>query len=249
MRSSCSTSMPIPEIPPYVFSDAVRMFWTTRENQANNQARRGAADQGARAAVTGGKQMDGFWHTIREHLIDSGVLQATIYVKGDRELPGFFRPTKDWDMVIVNRGILVASLELKSQVGPSFGNNFNNRTEEALGNAVDIWTAYREGAFRTSPQPWVGYLLLLEECERSMSPVAVSEPHFPVFPEFKGASYAKRYELLCRRLVRERQYSAACFLMSQRVKANDPDNYREPADDLSAKIFLEGLLTHAAPVR
>lgn len=241
--------MPIPEIPPYVFSDAVQMFWTTRENQASTQLQRGATDQGARAAVTGGKQMDGFWRTIRQYLVESGVAPATIYVQGQRELPGFFRATKDWDMVIVDRGILIASLELKSQVGPSFGNNLNNRTEEALGNAVDIWTAYREGAFATSPQPWVGYLLLLEECERSMSPVAVSEPHFPVFPEFKDASYAKRYELLCRKLVRERQYSAACFLMSQRVKANDPDNYREPTDDLSARIFLEGLLTHAAPVR
>jgi len=193
--------------------------------------------------------MDGFWSTIREYLVESGVPPATIYVQGQRELPGFFRATKDWDIVIVDGGILIASLELKSQVGPSFGNNFNNRTEEALGNAVDIWTAYREGAFATSPQPWVGYLLLLEECERSVSPVAVSEPHFPVFPEFKDASYAKRYELLCRKLVRERQYSAACFLTSQRVKANDPDNYREPADDLSARTFLEGLLMHAAPVR
>jgi hypothetical protein len=225
------------------------MFWTTREKQAKSQAQRGATDQGARAAVTGGKQMDGFCRTIRKYLEDSGVPPATIYVKGDRELPGFFRPTKEWDMVIVNQGMLVASLELKSQVGPSFGNNFNNRTEEALGNAVDIWTAYREGAFRTSPQPWVGYLLLLEECERAMAPVAVSEPHFSVFPEFKGASYAKRYELLCRKLVRERQYSAACFMLSARTRARRPDNYREPAEDLSARIFLEGLLSHATPMR
>ena len=54
-------------------------------------------------------------------------------------LPGFFRPTKLWDLLIINQGGLVAALELKSQVGPSFGNNFNNRTEEALGTAVDLW--------------------------------------------------------------------------------------------------------------
>ena len=40
-------------------------------------------------------------------------------------------------------GRLLAVIELKSQVGPSFGNNFNNRTEEAIGSAVDFWTAYR----------------------------------------------------------------------------------------------------------
>jgi len=41
------------------------------------------------------------------------------------------------------------------QVG-SFGNNYNNRTEEALGSAVDLWAAYREGAFKPSRGPWFG---------------------------------------------------------------------------------------------
>jgi hypothetical protein len=61
--------------------------------------------------------------------------------------------------------------------------------------AADLWTAYREGAFRDSPRPWLGYFMLLEEAPRSVTPVAVSEPHFPVFAEFRDASYAKRYEL------------------------------------------------------
>ena len=53
-------------------------------------------------------------------------------------LPGYFRPTKLWDLLVINQGRLVAALELKSQIGPSFGNNFNNRTEEALGTAIDF---------------------------------------------------------------------------------------------------------------
>src|SRR5207249_3503997 len=131
----------------------------------------------------------------------------------------------------------------KSHVG-SFGNNFNNRTEEAMGSALDIWTAYREGAFRTSPQPWLGYLLLLEDSPKSQNPVKVDEPHFPVFPEFHGASYARRYELFCRRLVLERHYSAACFLLASPGSATLSDNYREPAEDLSATRFLSQLLRH-----
>ncbi len=83
---------------------------------------------------------------------------------------------------MVTDGALVAAIELKSQVGPSFGNNFNNRTDEALGTALDIWTAYREEAFRSSPAPWLGYLLLLEDCPESRRPVGAGEPHFPVFP-------------------------------------------------------------------
>ena len=128
----------------------------------------------------------------------------------------------------------------------SFGNNFNNRTEEALGTAMDIWTAYREGAFRTSPAPWIGYLLLLEDCPESRRPVGVREPHFPVFSEFVDASYSKRYELFCRKLIRERQYNSACFITADRKKADLEKNYAEPAKDLSANKFLASLLGHAA---
>ena len=124
--------------------------------------------------------------------------------------------------------------------------NFNNRIEEALGTAMDLWTAYREGAFHTSPAPWLGYLLLLEDCPESRRPVSVREPHFPVFAEFIGASYAKRYELFCRKLVRERQYNSACFITADRKNSNLSENYGEPAKDLAPSQFLGGLLGHAA---
>lgn len=119
---------------------------------------------------------------------------------------------------------MLVAIELKSQVGPSFGNNFNNRTEEALGSALDLWTAFREGALQTSPPPWLGYLFLLEDCAESRQPLYVREPHFPVRPEFRGASYAQRYELFCRRLVLERHYNAACFLMAEPRRATQNPN-------------------------
>jgi hypothetical protein len=162
-------------------------------------------------------------------------------------LPGFFRPTKKWDLIVVDseKNQLLAAVELKSQVGPSFGNNFNNRTEEAMGSALDIWTAYREGAFKTSPQPWIGYLMLLEDCAKSKEPVRVAEPHFEVFPEFKNTSYAQRYELFCRKLVLERQYTSACFLMSRKENIAD-GGYTEPAEDLMIHPFIESLIRHCA---
>jgi len=88
---------------------------------------------------------------------------------------------------------------------------------------------------------------LLEDCPRSRSPVEVNEPHYLVFPEFKGASYAKRYELFCRKLVLERQYSGACFLMADHAKAQHPDNYTEPASELSGAKFLSELARHVRP--
>ena len=91
--------------------------------------------------------MDGFAALIRDLVHGNGLTTADIHFQRRAlTLPGFFRPTKLWDILILNHGSLVAALEFKSQVGPSFGNNFNNRAEEAIGTASDFWTAYREGA-------------------------------------------------------------------------------------------------------
>ncbi len=132
-------------------------------------------------------------------------------------LPGFYRATKMWDLLVVHHAEkgtrLVAALELKSQVG-SFGNNFNNRCEEAIGTAVDFWTAFREGAFGTSPKPFMGYLMLLQDCAAVHTPVRVEEQHFNIFADFRGSSYARRYELLCQRLVQEGLYDASTLLLS-----------------------------------
>lgn len=221
---------------------AVRGFWKTRTSQGRKQGRRGSRDQGGRTAVTGGAQMSGFERLIVEMLTEVGLQQDCIHTRA-KTLPGFFRPTKDWDLLVVVDKHLLASLEFKSQVGPSFGNNFNNRVEESVGSATDLWTAYREGAFRMSPRPWLGYLMLLEETERSTNPVRVSEPHFEVFKPFKQASYAKRYQILCERLVRERLYDSACLILSSASDARTGD-YREPSPELSFRNLAASLTGH-----
>lgn len=219
---------------------AIRYFWSKRQQQESKQgARTGRRDQGGRSAVTGGAQMDGFVRLVRGILVESGIPDVTIFRKEKRELPGFFRATKQWDLLVVVDGNLLASIELKSQVGPSFGNNLNNRTEEAVGSATDLWTAYREGAFKEI-RPWLGYLMLLEEASGSTSPVGVVEPHFNVFEEFRDASYAMRYELFCQKLVRERLYDAACFLLSDRG-GGLKGKYREPSAELSFQNFAASL--------
>ena len=174
---------------------AVARYWQTRTSQRRRQANAGKADQGLRSAVTGGAQMDGFVDLFSELITDAGIPSEFIFRKRAVELPGFFRPTKEWDLLVVKECKLIAAIEAKSQVGPSFGNNFNNRTEEAMGSALDLWTAVRERAFLNSSQPFIGYFFMLEECEASKRPVTVHEPHFKVFPEFRGASYLRRYEL------------------------------------------------------
>lgn len=137
---------------------AVVHFWSKRLEQSKTQgAATGKKDPGDRSAVTGGKQMDGFVALLCALLGEAGVPDACVYRNRVVQLPGWFRAEKQWDLVIKVGEQLVAVLELKSQVGPSFGNNFNNRSEEAIGSASDILAAFREGAFTPSPRPWIGY--------------------------------------------------------------------------------------------
>jgi hypothetical protein len=194
---------------------AVAHYWQTRTNQRDKQQQTGKADQGLRSAVTGGAQMNGFIDLFTELITATGISEQDIFRSKDIELPGFFRPTKEWDLLVVRENVLLVAIEAKSQVGPSFGNNFNNRTEEAMGSALDLWTAYREHAYLASPQPFLGYFFMLEDCEASQRPVRVRESHFKVFPEFVGASYRRRYELFCRKLVLERHYTTSAFITSE----------------------------------
>lgn len=222
---------------------AIKVFWGTRRSQIAKQVAAGKSDAGARGAVTGGKQMLGFEELTVKTAKAVGIPEDFIHFGTSLELPGYFRPEKRWDLIIVDhkKHNLIAVIEFKSQVGPSFGNNFNNRAEESIGNAACIWTAYREGAFGNQMRPWLGYLFVLEEEPRSLSPVKINEPHFPVFSEFKNSSYAKRYELLISRLIKERHYDAGCLLLTKR---DEVPSARSPNDMLSARSFFSQFEGH-----
>lgn len=226
---------------------AIIYFWSQRGSQSRKQGgKKGDKDRGDRGAVTGGKHLDGFRELVGVLLEEAGLQRATIYWRQKTELPGWFRAEKNWDLLVVADGNLVAIVEFKSQVG-SFGNNFNNRTEELLGNATDLWAAYEEGAFRPSERPWLGYFMLLEDALAANASVRVKEPHFKVFPEFRDASYAQRYNLLLTKLVRSRLYDAGCLLMSSR-KGGMKGEYREPNLELSFHHFVTSLLARAIAV-
>jgi len=227
--------------------DAIKHFWKTRHKQSKKQgAKTGARDAGARTAVTGGRQMDGFVNLVRDYLCSNGLPKAQVFCGKAVEIPGWYRPEKQWDLLVLSDGELIAGIEFKSQVG-SFGNNYNNRTEEAIGSATDIWAAFREGAFKPSSRPWLGYMMLLEDAPASMRPVKAREPHFKVFPEFRDASYGKRYEILLTKLVRERLYDSACFLLSS-AKGGVKGDYREPAAELTFEKFIASLLARATAI-
>jgi hypothetical protein len=224
---------------------AIAHFWTARGSQAEKQGGENEdKDRGNRGSVTGGKHLDGFLELIAALLEEAGLQRSHIFWQQKTELPGWFRAEKNWDLLVVADGKLIAIAEFKSQVG-SFGNNFNNRTEEALGNATDLWEAFEKGAFKLSERPWLGYLMLLEDSPKVLTPVKVQEPHFKVFEEFKGASYQQRYEQLMTRLVRKRLYDACCLLMSSQA-GGVSGKYREPNPELGFTPFVTSLFAKAS---
>ena len=205
-------------------------FWSTKKTQHDT-----SADKTNRGAVVGGKQLDGFVEILKRAAVEAGVPEECIYTKNNY-VPGYFRASKDWDFMIVSPGNkLLVVVELKSQVG-SYGNNFNNRAEEAIGSAVDLWTAFKKNAFPDQQAPWVGYVMVVGSDEGSNTPVRNYEPHYNVMPEFRNASYIDRYRILCKKLILERHYTATALLWTSGEKS-----YGDVAEDISIKSFINSL--------
>lgn len=212
---------------------AIKSFWETKQKQLT-----ASGDSSNRGAVVGGKQLDAFADLLKELAIEQGVPEECIYTS-QAYLPGYFRSSKDWDFLIVapNKK-LISAIELKSPIG-SYGNNFNNRAEESIGSAVDLWTAFRENQFPGQAAPWIGYLTVVGKDEGSINPVRNNEPHYPVLPEFKTASYLDRYRILCQKLILERHYSMAAL-----VSTSGPDHYEDVSEDTSIEKFIRSFIGH-----
>jgi hypothetical protein len=228
------------------FEEAVRQYWQVRESQSEKQAASGTSDAGSRGQVTGGGHLNALVALVAEAFIDAGFREDDIKAGSVVELPGYFRPEKKWDLLVIEDEALIAAIEFKSHAGPSFGNNANNRIEEAIGSATDIWTAYREGLLGPVC-PWLGYLLLLEECPKSVKPIKPKEPYFPIDEAYRAASYKRRYEVAINRFVRERLYNAACFVTVPRNAADGTVN--EPVPELTFKNFIAAVNGRARQVR
>ena len=196
---------------------AVKSFWQTRQRQGG---------------VLAGKQLDAFLALLKKKAVEAGVPSECVYLKNNH-VPGYFRASKDWDLLIVSpKGNLIAAIELKSQIG-SYGNNFNNRTEESLGSADDFWTAYRENSFKCVQSPWLGYMMVVGKDDSSLRQVKANEHHFPVRQEFKDSTYLDRYTILCQRLLLEHKYNAVAL-----ITTSDEDSYENLSDNISIESFI-----------
>ncbi len=197
------------------FEDAVAAYWGTRRTQDELSAIKNAVGAGTAGSVRGGKHFDDIAAVLAKFFLEAGYSPQDIRVnKGQGlELPGYYRPNKQWDVVVAHANTLVAAFELKALGGPSFGNNYNNRIEEALGSAVDLRRASLSDYF-PGEKPWLGYFFIMEDAEKSRSPVRISDGAFSVESMWHGASYQDRFAVFCQRLMAEGLYDAVCYITS-----------------------------------
>lgn len=224
--------------------EAVMAFWGHRELARQTQVNRGKLDN-EEGSSFGIDNMDGFLALMKELVLRNGLQHEDIHLaRRVLTLPGHSRPTKQWDMLVINEGRLVAALDLKSQIGPLFGDGSSKRAE-AIATAHDLWSAYREGAFGKKPPPFVGSLMLLEDCPASRTPTSDQSPHFSVLSEFEKASYADRYNILCRKLVQELLYTEASVILSPRTAVTTGE-YSELSELTGLRTFVAGFAAHIA---
>jgi hypothetical protein len=103
--------------------EAVQSYWNARAKNKEKQVQSGRIDAGTRGEVTGGTQMGALEVLVADILCDAGLKRLDVRTRTALELPGYFRATKKWDLIVVSEGELVLAMEFKSQAGKSIGNN------------------------------------------------------------------------------------------------------------------------------
>ena len=212
----------------------VNAFWGKRDELVKKHLESGVQGGAARS----GSHMTAIQDYVRLMFVQAGLPEDSVHPKSP-SLPGYFRRSKSWDIVVTYKGVLVAAVELKSQVG-SVGNNANNRIEEAIGNAVDVGAVQKNnGTFGEIP-PWLAFIMVLEETPKTENPLNPAATVFPQDPAFDQVSYSGQYQLALSRFVGEKLYDAGWFLTTKR-EGNGEFSYQEPLATATAST-LAGLI-------
>ena len=218
--------------------EAIFAVFDLENYAAENQRLRGVRDQGRRSGVTSGKHLDPLADYLAYEMISAGIRESEVFTgSSNMEIPGWYRPNKQWDLLAFHNNSLVNAIELKS-IGSSYGNNFNNRTEEALGSATDVSAAVKYNMYNSVQPPAFGYVMIVRSDDTSRRVInRIPEPHFRVDPIFYGNSYLDRFEIMCTRMLNERLYDAVWLVFV------DVENrtIEEPVRELSYRNFIHRL--------
>lgn len=217
---------------------ALLYTFKARLQAAELQIERGTTDTGNRSQVTSGKHLDALAQEIISDIERMGINPEDIYTGSSGvEIPGWFRATKKWDTLVFCGNSLVAAIELKSMYS-SYGNNLNNRVEEALGESTDAMFAIKNQLIDQNIPPILGYVMVVKKDAKSSSTCnRPREDHFKVDSIFYDTSYIDRLEIMCKRLLREGLFGAVWFVVIDPVQGT----IEEPNADLSYDKFMAAI--------
>ena len=161
---------------------AVLRMYDKQKEAKQKQAEQGKHDQGNRSGVTAGSHFAEVAELIRKTSSADAASRRMPFVFGRVPETAWMVPThQDWDIIAYHGDSLVAAIELKS-ISSSFGNNANNRTEEALGGG-DIRIAHQKGLLGDARVPPIlGYVLIVAETEESTT-VRAKKPRADQVPD------------------------------------------------------------------
>ena len=176
---------------------ALEAWVTVRGDQATRSAEAGRAQQGRRSSVTGGLHLSAINQLVVDEIHATGVTGLEFRINRAATLPGYYRATKSWDLVVVSDGRPILAVEYKSMSG-SEGKNLNNRADEIFGMAEDARQSELNGLL--PPDMRRAYVFVMGDNSVSRRPVGVSVPFGKADPIFQGASYLERMAIMCRRM-------------------------------------------------
>lgn len=177
--------------------EAVDYWVKTKIQQQSAAEASGSAQGGTRSAVTGGRHLAGVNRLILNELDMLGLGNITTLFDRQATVPGFYRASKDWDLLVLSDGEPVLAVEYKSMTG-SEGKNLNNRADEVIGAAQDLRQAQEHGLL--APGLKRGYIFLMEVTPAVHRPVKVQARVGTPDPVFNGIGYMDRMAVMLERL-------------------------------------------------
>lgn len=212
--------------------DLLANFWSKKDESLRRNINAGRDGLGAQARDA--RHMRSLALFVRQMFVDAGLDDSEVFV--DQSIPGYYRRSKNWDVVAMHKGQLVGLVELKSQVG-SEGNNGNNRIEEALGNSHDAITA-QEMNQPFGPLPmWRAFCMVFGSDPATAKPVGMrSRPLFDIDQAFHSMTYGSQMATAIERFIQTRAYDAG-WMVTSWIEDGRYVRYEEPVPIATIDTF------------
>lgn len=209
-------------------------WWAEKNAAVSALVETGKENTGAQARSA--RHMLGLNNYVKQIFIDAGLKEHE--VKVDTVIPGYFRRSKNWDIVAVHKGRLVGIVELKSQA-TSPGNNANNRIEEAIGSPVDARMFHEVTSAFGELGIWAAWGMVFNRDQEDITGKkrsGVRSQHFTLDPIFEPFTYAGQYGTMIQRLIAQNIYDAG-WMVSTWVNSDGSVGYEEPIPTATAETL------------